>query len=74
MTDQRNDTMIIHKASIETRNYEFTAYGETSDQATNALKITFIKHMIKNEGTYKWAEIKDDVYVQEITLNTGYVR
>ena len=66
--------MTIYKASIETRNFEFIAYSDTAFGAENTLKNTFIKHIKQYGGTYKWADVKSDVYVEEVTLNTGYVR
>jgi hypothetical protein len=66
--------MTIFKASIETRNYEFTAYASSALGAKFTLKDTFINHIRKTGGSYKWAEVQDDVFIEEITLNTGYVR
>ena len=66
--------MKIFKASIETRNYEFTAYASTPHGAKMTVKDTFINHIRQTGGSYKWAEVQDDVFIEEITLLTGYVR
>ena len=66
--------MTIYKASIETRNYEFTAYADSAIGAKFTLKDTFINHMRKTGGTYKWKDVMNDVYIEQINLNTGYVR
>lgn len=66
--------MEIFKASVDTRNFEFTAYSDTWLGAVEILETTFKNHIKGSGGTMTWAEIKDDVFVESIILNTGRVR
>ncbi len=66
--------MNIYKASFDTENFEFTAYSDTRNGAVEILKSTFTNHIKKTGGWYTWADVKEDVYIEEIPLNTGYVR
>ena len=66
-----HDTMI--KAWYQSRNFEFTAYGEDTSEAVNALKRGFAQHA-KQYGLDAdwWREFEDDISTASIQVNQAY--
>jgi hypothetical protein len=61
------------KAWYQSRNFEFTAYGEDISQATNALKRGLDQHA-KQYGLDAdwWKEFEDDISTAYIQVNQAY--
>lgn len=61
------------KAWYQTRNFEFTAYGEDTPQAIDALKRGFDQHA-KQYGLNAdwWQEFENDICTASIQVNQAY--
>jgi hypothetical protein len=60
-------------AHLETRYFEFWAFGETKAHAMEVMKKTWAQHKRNRPGaTYTWAELKGDVGVDEYHAGRGY--
>jgi len=61
------------KAWYQTRNFEFTAYGEDTSQAVNALKRGLDEHA-KQYGLNAdwWQEFENDICTAPIQLDQAY--
>ena len=61
------------KAWYQSRNFEFTAYGEDTFQAINALKRGLDQHA-KQYGLDAdwWKEFEDDISTAHIQINQAY--
>jgi hypothetical protein len=61
------------KAWYQTRNFEFTAYGQTTAHAVNALKRGF-EHHAKQYALDAdwWKEFENDISTAHIQLNQAY--
>lgn len=61
------------KAWYQTRNFEFTAYGEDTSQAIDALKRGFDQHAKQyNLHADWWQEFADDICTAPIQVNQAY--
>ena len=65
--------LIMFKASFETRNFHFSAYGTTHSHAENALKRGLLQHA-KDYGIDPdwWEEFACDIQIEQIMLNRAY--
>jgi hypothetical protein len=63
----------LYIAELETRNFRFQAVGSSGSLSALALKKTFESHIKKHEGTLTWEDVVDDLYIQEIQLDKGWV-
>ena len=63
--------MKIYRASYESRNFSFEAYGKTESDARAALMIGLLRHMDQYNLEPDWY-YKDDIFVVEYQLNTPY--
>jgi hypothetical protein len=64
---------MFYVATVDTRNFTFTAYGETKLAAMTALEKVFELH-IKRTGAYiTWCELLEDVFVKRVAFGKGYV-
>lgn len=60
-------------AHLETRHFEFWAFGETKEQALEVMKGTWLQHKKRHPfATFTWAELQRDVYVAEYHAGRGY--
>jgi len=61
------------KASLDSPNFSFTAYGQTTSHAVNALKRGLDQHTtdygLENGWWHKWS---NDIYTEHIQLNRAY--
>ena len=61
------------KAWYQTRNFEFTAYGQTTAHAVNALKRGFDQHAKQYDlNADWWKEFENDISTAYIQLNQAY--
>lgn len=64
---------MIVKATFESPNFTFTAYGETESHAVNTLKRGLDQHTtdyeLDNGWWHKWS---NDIYTEHIELNKAY--
>lgn len=61
------------KAWYQTRNFEFTAYGEDTSQAIDALKKGFDQHAKQyNLNADWWKEFENDICTASIQVNQAY--
>jgi len=61
------------KAWYQTRNFEFTAYGEDTSQAVNALKRGFDQHAKQYGLNADWLqEFENDICTAPIQLDQAY--
>jgi hypothetical protein len=66
--------MQIYVAHLETRNYEFTAYGHNQTEALAMLKRAFVRHIDNHRGSLAWLDVREDAWVEKIELGTAVVR
>jgi len=61
-------------ATLETRHFNFSAYGETASDARTALRATWQAHRreFRGRNVAPWSDFKDDVCVREFALGAGY--
>ena len=65
--------MKFYKATLETHSYMFEAYAKTGAQARAAIRMAWQKHRASfGENLWTWAEIKDDVNVDEFEIGQSY--
>jgi hypothetical protein len=65
--------MAMIKASLDTTHFSFTAYGQTTSHAVNALKRGLDQHTTDygcDNGW--WHTYSDDIVVEYIELNKAY--
>jgi hypothetical protein len=62
----------IFKASLETRNFSFEAYGYSEVEAHYIMRQVWAKHRRQLGATDTWADVEESVNVQEIIVNAGY--
>jgi hypothetical protein len=65
--------MAMIKASLDTTNFSFTAYGESESHAVNALKRGLDQHTTDygcDNGW--WHGYSNDIVVEHIELNKAY--
>jgi len=62
----------MFKATFESRNFTFEAYGETVDAALEALHKGWDEHVRQSGATIPWSEVLEDSTVQPITLGGCY--
>jgi hypothetical protein len=61
------------KASLDSPNFSFTAYGQTTSHAVNALKQGLAQHAIDYElDNGWWHKWSNDIYTEHIQLNRAY--
>ena len=61
------------KAWYQTRNFEFTAYGEDTSKAVKALKKGLIQHAKQYAlDADWWKEFEDDISTASIEVNQAY--
>jgi len=63
----------FYAATVDTRNYTFTAYGETELEAMTALQNVFETLVERLGGWLTWNDVKSDVNVKHLTFGKGYV-
>jgi hypothetical protein len=63
----------FYVATVDTRNYTFTAYGKTKREAMTALRNVFKIHAERTGAWLTWSEIKSDVNIQFLAIGKGYV-
>ena len=64
---------MIVKASFESINFAFEAYGETENDAVNILKRGLDQHTTDyGLDVGWWHKYSGDIYVQQIELNKAY--
>ena len=66
--------MQIITAKLETSNFEFVAYSDSNVNANKLLKKAFVDHIKNTGGSLTWAEVLEDVWYEEIVLDTVTVR
>ena len=61
------------QATLESTNFTFTAYGQTTSHAVNALKRGLDEHG-KQYGLQDgwWKDYSEDIFVKHIELNRAY--
>jgi hypothetical protein len=66
--------MTFYVATLETRNFIFTAYGKTADDARWFMKCAWKKHA-KNTGAWlTWEELVNDVRIEETRIGDVTIR
>jgi len=62
-------------AHLETRNYEFDAFGLTEAEALAELKAGWRRHRLQSGATMTWSELVEggDVNAMEIETHTCYI-
>lgn len=63
--------MILHLATLETRNYRFQALGFTEQEARAALEQAWNAHA-EQTGGIGWQRLADDVNVSALETGTAY--
>jgi hypothetical protein len=64
---------MIVKATYESTNFTFTAYGETETHAVNTLKRGLDQHTTDyGLDVGWWHKFSNDIFVEEIQLNEAY--
>jgi hypothetical protein len=65
--------MAMIKASLDTTNFSFSAYGESESHAVNALKRGLDQHTTDYGCDVGWwHSYSNDIVVQDIELNKAY--
>jgi len=64
--------MTLWHAHVETRHWDFDAYGETEALALQTLKEGWLTHCTQTHATMTWDELRDDVCVNEIHTGQCY--
>ena len=61
-------------AALETRHFEFWAFGETKAHAMEVMEGAWAQHKrsIQPHASYTWAELEGDVCVNEYNTGCGY--
>lgn len=65
--------MTIAVAELVTRNFTFTAYGLSQDEAIKILQETFEKHIKRTEGFLTWDDVSCDVACSFREAGKGYI-
>ncbi len=65
--------MILHLATLDTRNYRFQALGLTEDEARAALEQAWTVHA-EQAGADDWSEFSGDVSVEALGMPAAIVR
>jgi hypothetical protein len=61
------------KATYESQNFTFTAYGETETYAINTLKRGLDQHTTDYDlDVGWWHKFSNDIFVEKIELNKAY--
>ena len=61
------------KATLQTRNFEFTAYGQTTSHAKGALLVGLVNHGKQYGLDDDWfADYEDDIQLMYIKPNFAY--
>jgi hypothetical protein len=61
------------KATLQTSNFEFVAYGQTVAHATNALRRGLVKHGEQYGLAGDWfADYEGDIFTSYFDLNKAY--
>jgi len=67
----RKNTLWV--ATLDTRHYNFEAYGETKAEALAVMASSWRAHRRECGGVCApWSEFKDDVSVREVSIGSGY--
>jgi hypothetical protein len=61
----------LHRARLETRNFEFEAFGYSKDQAKAALVAGLAKHAKQHRLPWDWFKL-EDVQFSEIGTGLAY--
>lgn len=64
--------MILHLATLETRNYRFQALGMTPGEAIDALALAWDRHAEQTGADDNWSAFADDVTVSALETGTAY--
>jgi hypothetical protein len=62
----------FYMAELHTRNFEFTAFGRTKEDAINTLRRGYAAHKVQYNATYKWTDLIESVDVRECHLGKAY--
>lgn len=61
------------KATLQTANFEFVAYGQTVAHAVNALRRGLVKHGEQYDLSADWfSQYEGDIYTMYFDLNKAY--
>ena len=63
--------MILHLATLDTRNFQFQALGLTEQEARATLEQAGASHAAET-GAWEWAEFSDGVNVSALEIGTAY--
>jgi hypothetical protein len=65
------DYVRLWVASLETQNFNFTAYGTTKDEANLTLQLGLANHAKQYDLDFDWY-FADDIICQEVALGHAY--
>jgi hypothetical protein len=67
-------TTTVYRAALDTRNFEFEAYGETDEAARHALAEGLERHVAQYrlDGPAFREEVADDIVVRLVELGRAY--
>ena len=65
---------VIYFAELVTRSFEFRSFGRTRDEAMNAMRDTWERHVERTGAGDTFAELVDDVAIFDVQIGKGYVR
>jgi hypothetical protein len=60
------------RASFETRNFRFEAYGRTRHEAVELIRAGWEKHRAATGATTPWEEIVPDVQTVVVAIGAAY--
>lgn len=65
--------MTFFRASLDTRNFSFEAFGTTKGNAEVQLGLTLVKHGLQYKLPIGWHnQYVDDIKVSEFSMGCGY--
>lgn len=62
----------MYWATLETRNFSFTAFDYTPDAALETMRITWEVHATQTGATLTWGELVEDVNIVSICVGDGW--
>jgi hypothetical protein len=66
--------MTFTVARVETRNFEFTAYGATDTEAIALLETAWQTHKANTGAWLEWSELENDVQLETVSIGTVTIR
>lgn len=64
--------MTFWRATLETRHFDFVAYAAERDAVLALMEHGWERHRRQTDAQDQWHDIRDDVQVAEIQMNTVY--